>query len=202
MGEIVLDCNPGGYQTLVKYANPRIYIGPQTVEVVINLGRSYNTSLSVTKPDVRIEFQQRACGDKKVSEWLSYIVDGNANARFAIPSEFLTEIEDFPRGFYDGKVYIGECHISDVELVKAPGYYVKSARTVDSCFETEWVEPGCQEDNSLDCICNCNGNISENCSCIYKVKDNCPTCYNEVYVTQIELLDGYAPPDECETPVE
>lgn len=187
---------------MARHANPRLYIGPQTHEVIVSLGRSFGVSMNTTKPDVRLEIKRRKCGEQIVSDWLSYAVDTRDQAHFQIPAAFIDGIEVFPRGFYDGKVFVGECHVADIELIKAPGHYAQSARTIEErCHgETDWLEPDCVEEAATECGCNCNGAPDKECDCRYKIKNNCPTCFNEVFVSRINLIEGYTDWVEKEAP--
>ena len=176
------------------HANPRFYIGPNTNELIVGLGRAYGTQLSDSVGDVTITFRRRHTHTNVVSTWVSYVVK-NTLARFEIPESFRTQIDDYPTGFYDGVVTINECEIGRVELIKAPGHYLSNAQSVqDKCHgDNTWVEPNCVPDECpTTCACNCNGEPGKPCDCAYQVKNNCPTCYNEVHLAKINLIAEYA----------
>lgn len=183
----------------IRHANPRVYVGPETKEITISLSRSFGVNADLDS--VTIDFKRKKVGAEVISTWSSYDVT-NDKAHFEIPEEFRTNIIDFPRGFYDGSVFFGECIIGDIELIKAPGHYFKSSESIEhKCVEDNtWVEPDCadEEESVITCGCNCNGDPDEPCDCIHQVKNNCPTCFNEVFVATMDVKEDYLDEDECE----
>ena len=171
------------------HANPRFYVGPIPNEIVVGVGRAYGVQLGGGVGQVTITFQRRPAHDNTVSVWDSYAVK-DGFARFEVPESFRTNLDDYPTGFYDGVVTIGECEIGDVELVKAPGHYLGDAESIqDRCHgEDTWVEPKCPIDEPVN-----------TCECGYSDKSQCPTCYNEVNVAKIDLIIDYAGLNEIET---
>lgn len=192
---------------MYRHANPRFYVGPNTNEIIVSIGRAYNVALSNNVGALQIKFNKRSVSSPVESVWVSYTVI-NGIAKFEIPDEFRTNIQDFPKGFYDGRVMIDDCEIGSVELIKAPGHYLSNPDSIeDKCHgDDDWVEPECtdyQYKSFSKCSCNCNGDPSNPCSCIYKVKNNCPTCYNQVTVANLGSLIDYIGLNEmmsCEPP--
>lgn len=172
-----------------RHANPRFYIGPNTNEVIVGVGRSYGVTMNTTPSVMTIKFSKRSVPGNTESIWSSYSVK-NGFAHFEIPDEFKAGADDFPVGFYDGEVMIGDCVIGDVELVKAPGHYISSGQSVeDQCHgENTWVEPECPT-----------GEVTKSCECGYSDKSQCPSCYNQVNVAKIDLIIDYAGLDEIQT---
>lgn len=161
-----------------KYRNKRLYIDPKSSEIAVNIGRSYNTS-TLSSDVVKIIFTRRSDVNAVESEWTSYAVTSNGFHHFNIPSEFLSDVDNFPRGFYDGKVYIDECYIGDVELVKAPGRYVNESHVINNdCTNTGWVEPTCDDDQP------CN-------TCTEHGVEGCSQCFNTVYLNTFNNDKGY-----------
>lgn len=191
-----------------RHANPRVYIGPRTNEIIVPLSRANGVDLGDGVNTVSITFTKRSVSSPVESIWSSYAVK-NGFARFQVPSDFKSNAEDYPKGFYDGVVKIDECYIGDVELVKAPSFYLGPADSVeDGCHsQDEWVEPECANEllvGQSTCGCNCNGDPNQFCDCSYQVKNNCPTCYNQQIVATI-AVHAYAgldeiDPDNCPLP--
>lgn len=178
-----------------RYANPRVYIGPDTNEVILPIARSYGVALGDNISSLLITFTKRSVTQPVPSEWPSFTIkDGYAH--FEIPAEFKSNAEDFPKGFYDGVVTINDCEIGNVEMVKAPGSYIGPAKTVDDqCHsEDEWVEPDCDNGLTEPQTTTCGE------TCTYQGSDNCPTCYNEQIVAKIAAFE-YAGLDEIDPEV-
>lgn len=176
------------------HVNPRFYVGPNTNEIVLSIGRSYGVANDIDNESVIIKFTKRVGKDSNnVSLWTSYaVIDGLA--KFEIPEEFRTDAVNFTKGFYDGQVMLGDCLIGDVELIKAPGHYVGFNESIeDKCHgEQTWVEPECViEPVTKPCNCLCNGDPVK--------QSNCPTCYNQVLVAKIGLIADYAGLSEINT---
>lgn len=187
---------------MTLHRNERIYIGPKTNEVIVSVGRSYGVDVSGTQV-IKLEFSRRGFADATVSVWNTYKIV-KEHAHFELPTIFLTDIISFPKGFYDGKVFVDDCHVSDIELVKAPGHYVIEVDAIqDACLDGDWVEPDCLivDPEQPCCGCSCNGDPDEECECIYKVKNNCPTCYNEIITQTVDITNDYVDwdNDDCET---
>lgn len=180
---------------MARHNNPRFYVGPQTNELVMGIGRAFNVGLIEPKPDVTITFKRRKCGAKDEIVFTSYAVTPEGNAHFEIPDLFRTDADTWVRGFYDGHVKIGDCDIGHVELVKAPGHYLSFGQSVEERCEggTTWIEPSCEKDKTK-CTCKCNGDPISNCSCAHVVRDNCPTCYNEQIISSVRIESGYVEP--------
>lgn len=186
-----------------RHANPRVYIGPETNEVLLPLGRAYGVGVGDHVTSVTIVFTKRGVIDPVDSVWVSYAVN-EGYARFEIPDAFRSNPEDFPRGFYDGVVFIDDCAIGDVEMIKAPSFFLGPAKSIeDKCHsETEWVEPECirppvDHISCGDCRCRCNGDPNKYCDCSYQIKNNCPSCYNKVFVAELAMA-GYVGLDEVD----
>ena len=164
------------------HANPRFYIGPNTNEVIVEIGRAYGVTVGNAATPLVIKFKKRSMPSNIDSTWTSYVVK-NGFAHFEIPEPFRTGASDYPVGFYDGEVTIGDCVIGEVELIKAPGHYLMDGQSVqDKCHgEDTWVEPECPT-----------GEVTKPCGCGYSDKSQCPSCYNEVTVAKIGLLADYA----------
>lgn len=185
---------------MLSHINPRFYVGPNTNELIVPIGRSYGVGADIGNTSVVIGFNKRPISLVPVSVWTSYAVSDGV-AKFEIPEDFRTDAVNFPKGFYDGEVKINECIIGDVELVKAPGHYLTIGESVeDKCHGGQtWVEPECVvEPATKTCECSCNGDPVNYCDCIYTVKNNCPTCYNQVLVAKIGLVAEYAGLDEID----
>ena len=180
---------------MARYANPRFYVGPKTNELILGIGRAFNTQLVDPKPDVTITFKRRKCHVTDEITFTSYAVTPEGNAHFEIPDIFRTDVTTWLRGFYDGAVKIGDCDIGDVELVKAPGHYTSFGQSVQERCKggTQWIEPQC-DDPTVRCSCACGGDPTSNCNCSHQVKDNCPTCFNEEFVSRLDSLQGWAEP--------
>ena len=181
----------------MRHANPRLYIGPKTNEVIICLTRGAFIEPTMEVLDVSLVVKRRVCGETPISTWLSYAVDEQHRVHFEVPADFTSMPDVFPKGFYDAQLFIGDCHIENLEIIKAPGYYISGADTIeDKCHGgTNWIEPGCELKDCIKpgsgCPCRCKGNPEMDCNCIYQVKNNCPTCCNEEYVSRVNILDGY-----------
>lgn len=168
-----------------RHANERIYLGPKTNEVIVSIGRSHDVGMAESVA-VEITFTRKRITDAVSSTWTTYSFS-EGNAHFEPPSEFLTNITDFPKGIYHGEVTVDGCHIADIELIKAPGHYITKAESVeDSCRETGWVEPDCTvEDAEITDACS----TCTTCSCTGN--ETCSTCYNTTYIKTINVKEGF-----------
>lgn len=166
-----------------KHHNPRVYVGPLTVELIIPIDRAVGIDPHITT--LSIEFTRRKVDAVVISTWTSYdILDGNAH--FEIPDLFRTDAVTFPKGFYDGSVFSGECVIGEIELIKAPGHYLIASDSVeDECkVKTDWIEPDCADEVAPVVECPPTGD------------DGCPTCYNQVIVAPLIDNLNYVDLDE------
>lgn len=180
----------------MRHANERFYLTPDTREIVLGLGRAFSGTFATSDPCVEIELKRRACTVQETLRWTAYHLDDDRKAHFNIPEELTVDATKFPRGFYDIKVFVNDCHFADIEMVKAPGYYVKeliSNETDGTCDTGKWLEPSCDPEptevtESFVCPNECEDG---SCGCLYDVKDNCPSCLTTYQIATVTVESGY-----------
>lgn len=167
-----------------RYDPPRVYVAATTVEVVFNLTRLHNATYN---DGMEFKMVMRRKGETNETTWTSYGMD-KSGIHFMIPPKFMNDSETYPKGFYDGALMYDECTVSEFELVKAPGMYVRSAKAIDDdCTDTGWVEP-------VMCTCDPNCKCYETghgCNCGCNVHDGCSTCVEDYRVVAANIKDGY-----------
>ena len=196
---------------IVRHANERLYVGPNTTEIILSLGRVHQTTMATQGVDVSLRLNKRTIKPKhrrKLNqkmvvhgghskhrhvrghtdfELIAYIVDENGNAHFELSDEFLIDAE---KGFYDAQLYMSDCEVCELEIVKAPSIHVQSSRTIDNtCSSTQWVEPGCDKKHhkkSKPCK-----KCGTEYSCKNKEGGTCYVCLNENVVTTADLNPDY-----------
>lgn len=184
----------------MRRANPRIYLGPDTREIIIPLRRTFGVSFNTSNPDITLKLSRRTCSKTPCEkqgdfEWSAYSLSEKGEAHFEVPEELTVDADGFPRGFYDAKVFINDCHASDIEIIKAPGYYANDARTNETngdCDTGKWAEPECKdtgckpESKRAPCP---NEDSKGGCGCEHK--DSCPSCLTTYEVQKINFSKGY-----------
>ena len=113
------------------YDAPRFTIGSDTRELIIPLGRTFETGFSTSELAISLIIKRRSCKVTTMFEWNPYAIkDGKAH--FEIPDELVNNPTDFPRGMYDINVNIAGCTVGELEMIKAPSYFVRGVETRDS----------------------------------------------------------------------
>lgn len=154
-----------------RYRVPRLTIGPKTTELILDIGRTLNVDDEFES--VELHITRRKCGEKPTYIFKSYATCGT-EVHFQIPKEFMQA--EIDRGFYDVEVYVDDCPVTSMELIKAPSRYIKSGKAVENdCAESDWVEPPC-EDETDEC---------NKCGGLTTVPSGCPTCFGTEYTEQI-----------------
>lgn len=119
-----------------RHRKERIYVGPHTAELVVNLRRPYGAGL-YNELEVTLKVHRHRCGDQAIAEIKPYASD-KTSYFFPVTGEFFTDATKFPRGFYIGDVVIDNCVVDTIEIVKSPGIYAAQAlTTTGTCFETK-----------------------------------------------------------------
>lgn len=137
----------------------RIYLGPQSTEIVVHLHRNRQAGLR-DKLDVVLKVSRHRCpevdecGNIKelpVAELRPYASEDSAY-HFPIEGEFFTNSEKFPKGFYLGDVVIEGCVVDTIEIVKSPGVWVGEAiSTTGACFDTKvFVDDYCPVEECVE----------------------------------------------------
>ena len=128
-------CPPrGGDRLMHKHRKERIFIGPRSAEIIVNLRRPHGAGF-YEDTNVSLRIHRHRCGEQPVAELKPYAVD-KTSFFFPIDGEFFTDTEKFPKGFYIGDVVIDDCVVDTIEIVKSPGIYAAQALTTrDMCFE-------------------------------------------------------------------
>ena len=123
----------------------RIYLGPESGEIIVHLHRNRQAGLRENL-DVVLKIRRNKCvvkdrcgnivEDVPETELRPFASDKSAY-HFPIEGEFFTNSEKFPKGFYIGRVFIDGCEVDTVEIVKSPGVWVGEAiATTGKCFDT------------------------------------------------------------------
>lgn len=169
----------------MRHADPRVYIGPKTNELVVSLGRSYGVDMVNSHPNVTMTVKRTGY----TADWVSYGVDDSGYAHFQIPDAFMAEA---PKGFYKASMSIAGCEVARIEMIKAPSYYARDAKTATTeCKTTKWVEPECVEAAKQECGCDCNGSLTVGCHCGFYFRDQCPSCSVTYITVKVASRDGY-----------
>lgn len=136
---------PPNKERVFPHKRERIYLGPKTGEIVIDVHRNPHAGL-YDNLDVVLKIRRHRCApvddcgrplSMPETELKPYASDKTAY-HFPIEGEFFTDIEKFPKGFYIGDLVIDGCVVDSFELVKAPGVWVGEAiATTGMCFETK-----------------------------------------------------------------
>jgi hypothetical protein len=170
-----------------RHANPRLYLGPKTNEIILGVGRIYGLGVSLDSACVMLHVKQRTrkC-DEPVSEWTAYAVDQMNQVKIQIPGEFL---QNAKRGFYDAKLVFQDCTIAEIEIVKAPSVGISCATTSDA-ESTCWQEPVCEEEPEPTCSCACYGQKSD-CSCDSMLA-TCLVCSKNECVVKLNIDPEYS----------
>lgn len=186
----------------MRHANERIYVGAETKELILCLGRIHETTYAREGVDVELRLKRRKRGIKCKKEhfhhnnhydnyfhtWKAYSVDGEGEAHFEIPASFLIDAE---KGLYDAELFMGDCGVCDMEIVKAPSFYIKAVDTADAtCEKTQWVEPTC--DTEELCACHCQGDPKKDCSCIHPPGGSCVGCKPKRVVLKAQINPHYS----------
>lgn len=122
----------------------RIYLGPESGEIIVHLHRNRQAGLR-DGLDVVLKIHRKRCPEKDVcgnliveipvAELRPFAFDKSAY-HFPIEGEFFTNAEKFPKGFYLGDVVIEGCVVDTIEIVKSPGVWVGEAiATTGRCFD-------------------------------------------------------------------
>lgn len=169
---------------MTAHANPRLYVGPKTNEIIIGLGRSYETTMACDLPNIVLKVKRRSCKKQCYYELISFVVDKDGCAHFELSDEFLAEAD---KGFYDATLHtistdpcIPDCKIGQIEIIKAPGVYIKGSAAIDTCNETKWVEPSCEVEKKPSCGC---GRAESTEGCYF--------CNKKFISAKINSVDGY-----------
>ena len=119
-----------------RHRRERIYVGPHSSEIVLNLRRPYGAGL-YNELDVTLKVHRKRCGDQPVAEIKPYASD-KTTYFFSVSGEFFTDSVKFPKGFYIGDVVIDDCVVDTIEIIKSPGIYAAQAKTTNgACFEVK-----------------------------------------------------------------
>lgn len=135
---------PDYEERIFPHKRERIYLGPQTAEIVLHIHRNpYAGLYENLGVELRIRRHRCAPVDKcgrrlpMATATLKPYASDKAAYHFAIEGEFFTDVEKFPKGFYIGDLVIDDCVVDSFEIVKAPGVWVGEAiSTKGKCFET------------------------------------------------------------------
>lgn len=159
-GIITCGCGCKSNEIVYSHTKTRFYIGPKTNELVIRIDRVAAQSL-VDGVVVTLEIKRHSCCPEDSTTLTAYSVSSAGEAHFDLSqTDFITDAETFPKGFYIGTVLIGDCEIDKVEIVKAPSFNVSSGKAVaDRCSTagTGYVEPACKTEDEVcdECECEC-----------------------------------------------
>lgn len=130
----------------------RIYLGPESAEIVIHLHRNHQAGLRDSL-DVILKIHRFRCSidDQPVAE-LKPFASKEDVYHFPIEGEFFTNPTKFPKGFYLGDISINDCIVDTIEIVKSPGVSVGEAiTTVGKCFDTKvYVDDYCPVENCVE----------------------------------------------------
>lgn len=174
-----------------RHANPRVYIGPHTNELVLSVDRIYGLGVKLDSSCLKLKVVKRGVQWlKEPQEWVAYAVDHANQARFKIPDCFLNGAV---KGFFDAQLCLDDCVLADIELIKAPSVGAICAATVDiSCGETAWVEPTCDpiDAQAPSCGCSCGGDETKSCSCNAGV--DCYVCTRQRHVVTADITPEYS----------
>lgn len=174
----------------MRHANERIYVGAETKELVLGLGRVHDTTFAKDCVNVDLAVTRRKRGDYQTVNWTAYAVTPKGDAHFELPDDFLIHAE---KGLYDAKLMMGDCELCELEIVKAPSIYIKCADTNDSpCLKTAWVEPTCENEEVEECGCNCGGSKEINCSCINPPGGSCAGCAPIKLIARANINPAYS----------
>lgn len=180
----------------MRHANERFYLTPDTREIVLDLARAFGGTFATSQPCIELEIKRRLHGSTCLLKWQAYALDDERKAHFEIPEELTVNEDKFPRGFYDIRVMVNKCHFADIEMIKAPGYYVEKVvvnETDGTCDNGKWLEPSCEEYSGQEvapfkCPDACEDG---SCGCLYDVKDNCPSCLTTYEIATVTIAQGY-----------
>lgn len=174
-----------------RHANPRVYIGPHTNELVLSVDRIYGLGVKLDSKCLKLNVVKRGVRwFKEPQEWTAYAVDHANQAKFMIPDCFLSGAV---KGFFDAQLILDDCVIAEIELVKAPSVGAICATTIDKvCGETAWSEPGCDpvEEQTQDCGCSCGGDVMKSCSCSAGV--DCYVCTKRKCTVIADITPEYS----------
>ena len=170
------------------YDNPRFTIGSDTRELIIPLGRTFETGFSTTTLAIDLIVKRRSCTVEAAEfTWSAYAVK-EGRAHFEIPDELVIDTDAFPRGMYDVTVMLGGCSIASLEMIKAPSYFVRGLEVRDSkdaCpTDSSWVEPPCVEPESET-------TTHIQCNCPVDPDSGCFSCVTEYHTAEVTLKEGY-----------
>ena len=161
----------------------RFYIGPGVNEIIVAFDRAMNMGTGKDSLTARIDLKRHSCKNSEMVSLVSYGIDyDNQTIHFDLKGEFLSDGEKFPRGFYKGKLFINDCYVDDIEIIKATSFFISDAQAVsDKCSGgTEWVEPPCD------------GNEDENkCDDCSATTNGCPNCLTHEVISVHTVKDGY-----------
>lgn len=167
-----------------KHRVSRVYVGPATKEILLNINRAYFVQNELGQSSVTIEVKRRLHKIDKnppYLSWTAYAISESGKANFQMPFDFINDPVKYPRGFYDAKLLIDCCEVADFQIVKAPSYNIAYMNFIeDSCARNDdWVEPECAPTD-----------IPEQDSCGIINTDYCEE-NKKVVVQKINIAEGY-----------
>lgn len=185
-------CADRRYSDIVyAHRKQRIYIGPGSNEIVIDLGRlGVNPGLS--DQEMVLTIYKPAHSDMSV-DIISYAMVDDGTVHFNLTdSAFLTDAEKYPKGFYKAKIRYNNCVVDEIEIVKAPSFFVDSADAKENrCHGTTgFVEPDCTtpDDSASECECEC-GELVDGCPTCLKKKLTAKNNVKKEYLSTLDYLE-------------
>lgn len=127
-----------GKKWLYRHHRERIYLGPESGEIVVHLHRNHQAGIR-DGLNVLLKIRRNKCPveDYPEAELRPYASDKDVY-HFPIEGEFFTNPTKYPKGFYIGSVVIDGCVVDTIEIVKSPGIWVGEAMaTTGRCFDTK-----------------------------------------------------------------
>ncbi len=162
----------------------RFIIGPGVNELILAYGRVNRVESPANGLTARIEISRNKCGDFPTTTFTSYATDSeNKTIHFELSGEFLSDGEKFPRGFYKGKVFMYDCLVDEIEIIKSASFVISEVQAVSAkCKgDTDWIEPPCDGNEEMDQKC-------DNCSA---TTNGCPNCLTHTVIAERNIKEGY-----------
>lgn len=149
-----------GNRWVYRHRRERIYLGPDTGEIILHLHRNYEAGLREGL-NVVLKIRRHRCvtkdkcgniiDDVPEAELRPYAFEKDAY-HFPIEGEFFTDATKFPKGFYIGSVMIDDCVVDTIEIVRSPGVWVGEALgTTGRCLDPKvFVDDYCPVKDCLE----------------------------------------------------
>lgn len=179
--QIVCGCHTPVSQPAHK--RQRLYVGPNTNEIILNIRRVANRLYGDIELDlIELEVERFNCCAEDAITLTPYSADKEGNVHFDLKdNDFLTDADTYPKGMYIGRLFIDGCQFDEIEIVKAPSFRVANASTgkgVCDSAGTGWVEPTCKTEDPV-----CEDPCPEH--------EGCVGCPHTIYVNNNTVKDSY-----------